>query len=65
MLEQKPPRFLITSGDNGQMMTILPLNCMEDMLFKHLNAAIKGFGRSNIEGDGSAWDTCCSVDLRA
>jgi len=92
MPEGKAPRMLIADGDEGQVMSLLTICCIEDLIKKHMpNRTIKGVGKRAameriakelrvpkaafsatrakdmcvFEGDGSAWDTTCGVELRA
>jgi len=103
MVEGKPPRMLIADGDEGQVLALLTICCMEDLIKQHLpKKTIKGMAKrpamervaaelrvpksaynrtkgkasskppfapylpeaSVFEGDGKAWDTCCSASLR-
>jgi len=99
MPEGKAPRMLIADGDEGQVLALLTICCIEDLIKKHLpKKTIKGLGKraamervatelrvpkaaysktkgpgsrmeqqpgaSVFEGDGSAWDTTCSSQLR-
>lgn len=104
MPEGKAPRMLIADGDEGQVLALLTICCIEDLIKKHLpKKTIKGLGKrpamervagelrapkaayaktktqagqrtgfskmpppgvSIFEGDGSAWDTTCSIHLR-
>lgn len=111
MPEGKAPRFLIADGDNGQVLALLVICCLEDLIKQHCpKKTIKGLGKrkavgrvatelrapkaaysktrqaekkaaplegqrtgfskmpqpktSLFEGDGSAWDTTCSIHLR-
>lgn len=104
MPEGKAPRMLIADGDEGQVLALLTVCCIEDSIKKHLpKKTIKGLGKraamervaaelrapkaaysntktqstqrtgcskmlkpgvSIFEGDGSAWDTTCSIQLR-
>lgn len=93
MPEGKAPRMLIADGDEGQVLALLTICCIEDLIKAHMpKKTIKGLGKrqameriaaelrapkaaykktrsplpgvSIFEGDGSAWDTTCSVQLR-
>jgi hypothetical protein len=110
MPEGKAPRMLIADGDEGQVLSLITICCIEDLIKKHLpKKGIKGKGKrdameriaaelrvpkvaysrtgqlqgkakgkgkkpllgekdengmSVFEGDGSAWDTTCSIQLR-
>jgi hypothetical protein len=103
MPEGKAPRMLIADGDEGQVLALLTICCIEDLIKKHLpKKTIKGLGKrpamervaaelrapkaaysktkapgqrtgfskmpppgaTIFEGDGSAWDTTCSIKLR-
>lgn len=103
MQEGKAPRMLIADQDEGQILSLLTICCIEDLIKKHFpNKTIKGrskrdameviskelrvpntaYERTNqkcnskappglgpqatvFEGDGKAWDTTCSAELRA
>nr|ASM94029.1 putative RNA-dependent RNA polymerase [Barns Ness breadcrumb sponge weivirus-like virus 1] len=88
MPEGKAPRFLIADGDEGQVLALAAVKCMEELLFetmeehsiKHVSKAkamqrllanmtpptsARKAGCTFVEGDGSAWDTTCGVDVRA
>lgn len=88
MPPNKPPRFLIADGDEGQLMALYAIACFEDLLFewfltrciKHVDkrtgvervtSALKHQVRKDLGekvlclgGDGTAWDTCNSLELR-
>ena len=42
MPEGKPPQLLIADRDEGQVMVLLPVTCLEDLLFKHYKASSQG-----------------------
>ncbi len=79
----KAPRLLIADGDDGMIMSLCAIKCMEDILFDvHYKRCIKHEGKRQairrvtrelrdprnevtlVEGDGSAWDTCCNAIIR-
>jgi hypothetical protein len=75
----KAPRFLIADGDQGQIMALLVIKCMEECMFsKFPSKCVKHCGRKEgaaklikeldglhtVEGDGSAWDTTCNNTVR-
>lgn len=87
MPEGKAPRFLIADGDEGQVLALAAVKCMEEVLFETMEShsikhvckadamrrllahtgpprAARKLGCTFVEGDGSAWDTTCSVDVR-
>lgn len=88
MPDGKPPRLLIATGDEGQLMAAVVVKCFEDLMFKHLKGdSIKGkdpgeagdyvaskhrprddkgaeIRVTTLEGDGSAWDTTCTLPVR-
>lgn len=46
MPEGKPPRMLIADGDEGQVLALLTICCIEDLIKKHLpKKTIKGLGK--------------------
>eukprot|EP00494_Astrolonche_serrata_P019496 UN19704 len=82
MEEGKAPRLLIADGDDGQLMALTVIKCLEDLQFKWFKMkSIKHCAKREavervvkeltipggrlIEGDGSAWDTTCSEEIRS
>lgn len=81
MPDGKPPRMLIADGDLGQLYALAVIHCFEWIVFhpdnfekrsiKHVprkqafNERVATLKGAMVEGDGSAWDTTCSAEVRS